>query len=438
MLSFDRGTFERFAASIEADFIQRALSATGTATIRKRRLPAVQVIWLVLGMALFRNQSIRDVARELDIALPTPSGKPAASSALVQARQRLGAEPLRWLFHLCAEVWAVASAQRHAWRGLSLYALDGTTVRVPDSPENRAAFGGHVTDRGNSGYPIARLVTLMALRSHLLLGAAIGRLREDERGLSTDLWSLVPDDSVLIVDRHFLAANALIPFERHGKNRQWLTRNRANRRWKTIKKLGSGDRLVEGEITAKALAQNPALPDTWTVRAIEYRRKGFRPQELLTSMLDPKEFPAEELVELYHERWEIELGYDEVKTEMLEREETIRSLKPDGVHQELWGLLLAYNLIRREMEEIAAEAKVAPTRISFVAALQSIRIELIRFAFAPPGNIPKRLARLRSDLTHFVLPERRARAYPRAVKLTRSPYKRKRTAATDAGRKAAK
>jgi len=144
-------------------------------------------------------------------------------------------------------------------------------------------------------------------------------------------------------------------------------------------------------------------------------------------MLNETRFPAAEIAELYHERWELELGFDEVKTQMLEREETIRSRKPAGVEQELWGLLLAYNLVRREMEQVAAEAGVPPNRISFIAALRLIRTTLLGLVFASPGVIPKRLQQLREDVGHFVLPERRrARRYPRAVKLKMSNYARKR------------
>lgn len=126
---------------------------------------------------------------------------------------------------------------------------------------------------------------------------------------------------------------------------------------------------------------------------------------------------------LYHERWEIELGYDEIKTEMLEREETIRSRIVVGVKQELRGLLLAYNLVRLEMERIAEEAGVEPIRISFVAAVRTIRTEWEWSAVtASPGAIPRHLAEMRSTIAAYVLPPRRERSYPRAVKLKMSNY----------------
>jgi hypothetical protein len=152
---------------------------------------------------------------------------------------------------------------------------------------------------------------------------------------------------------------------------------------------------------------------------------------LLTSLLDPERYPAAELVALYHERWEIELGYDEIKTHMLARQETIRSKTPQGVRQEIWGIAIAYNLVRLEMERAAAEANVEPNRISFVYALSLVCREWQR-ACAPRaaiGNIPRDLATLRLNLKRLVLPPRRpSRSYPRAVKIKMSNYARKRPA----------
>jgi hypothetical protein len=417
---------DRFRASIDPEWIDEALEATGTATVRRRRLPAEQVIWLVLGMGIYRNKPITEIVAELDLALPGRRGPRAASSSVSQARERLGDEPIRWLFERCAEVWAHTSARRHAWRGLALYGVDGTTVRLPDSDANRDHFGYSVAARGESGYPIARLVTLMALRSHLLAAARFGPQSTSEMTLSQDVWPLVPDESLCIVDRNFLSAAVLIPIAAHGHRRHWLTRAKSNTRWEVVRRLGRGDWLVEKEVSRWSRDANPTLPERWEMRAIRYQRKGFRPQTLLTSMTDPVAYPASEIFALYHERWEIELGYDEVKTVMLDREETTRSRTPRGVSQELWGLALAYNLVRLEMERIAEEAGVTPDRISFKSALMYIEHALLTLSPESAGRIPEHLRRLREDVAHFILPKRRQRSYPRAIKLKMSNYPRKR------------
>ncbi len=422
-------SFGRLLSSIDAAWIEEALEATGTATIRKRRLPAEQVVWLVLGLALYRDWSISRVVNHLHLALPGESGRGVVPSASIQARARLGDEPMRWLFERCAQSWAHASAGRHRYRGLALYGVDGTTVRTLDSAENRAHFGGQSGgDRGASGYPQARLVTLMALRSHLLAAARFGPYAVGETTMAEELWPELPDDSLCIVDREFLAVRCLSAIEDQDRNRHWMTRAKSRSRWRTVKRLGRGDELVELEFSDQTRRANPEMPERWLVRAIRYERPGFQPQTLLTSLHDHKKFPAREMVALYHERWELELGFDEVKTELLEREEALRSKTPRGVAQDLWSLGLLYNLVRLEMEQIAVEAGVPPTRISFIAALQFIQNCWLICAAMAPARIPRKLRRLREDLSQFILPPRRSeRLYPRAVKIKMSAYPKKRS-----------
>ena len=422
-------SFGRLLSSIDAAWIEEALEATGTATIRKRRLPAEQVVWLVLGLALYRDWSISRVVNHLHLALPGESGRGVVPSASIQARARLGDEPMRWLFERCAQSWAHASADRHRYRGLALYGVDGTTVRTLDSAENRAHFGGQSGgDRGASGYPQARVVTLMALRSHLLAAARFGPYAVGETTMAEELWPELPDDSLCIVDREFLAVRCLSAIEDQDRNRHWMTRAKSRSRWRTVKRLGRGDELVELEFSDQTRRANPEMPERWLVRAIRYERPGFQPQTLLTSLHDHKKYPAREMVALYHERWELELGFDEVKTELLEREEALRSKTPRGVAQDLWSLGLLYNLVRLEMEQIAAEAGLPPTRISFIAALQFIQNCWLICAAMAPARIPRKLRRLREDLSQFILPPRRSeRLYPRAVKIKMSAYPKKRS-----------
>jgi hypothetical protein len=423
----------RFQDHIDPIWIEEALEATGTATVRRRRLPADQVVWMVLGMGLLRDDAIERVVDSLDLALPGRGGL-VAKSAIAQARQRLGDEPLAYLFATTAAAWAAKSAERHSWRGLALYGADGTTLRVADTAENRLAFGGQGggAERGDSGYPLVRVLGLMALRSHLLSALRFADYRTGEVTLAEELWRELPDNSLTIVDRNFLVADHLTSLVRSGTNRHWLTRAKSTTRLKTLRRLGKDDEIVEIELSDQTRRRCPELPELWQARAIRYQRKGFRPSVLLTSLLDADKYPASELIELYHERWEIELGYDEIKTHMLARQETIRSKTPQGVRQEIWGIAIAYNLVRLEMERAAAEANIEPRRISFVYALALVCREWQR-ASAPRaaiGNIPRDLAILRLNLKRLVLPPRRSnRAFPRAVKIKMSNYPRKRPSA---------
>lgn len=422
--------FEAFRRNIDVAWIEQALAATGTATVRRRRLPAEEVVWVVLGMALFRDRPIEDVVSKLDLALP--GGGTVARSSVAQARARLGSEPMKWLFERCASTWAHASVATHAWRGLALYGIDGSSLRVPDTPENRTHFGGQSgRENSESGYPMARLVVLMVLRSHLLAGVWLGPYGgTHELEPAKQLCTSIPDNSLTVLDRGFLAAPMLLGIETGAQNRHWLTRAKSTSKWRVLRRQGKGDEIIEMDVSREARRQDASLPSTWTMRAIRYQRKGFRPQTLLTSLLDAERYPTEEIVALYHERWELELGYDELKTELLDRQETIRSKTRDGVEQEIWGLLLVYNLIRLEMERVANSANVEPTRISFVESLRLIRDEWLWLSVTSPGAIPKRLASMRANIKRYILPPRRPkRLYPRAVKIKMSNYDRKRPSA---------
>ena len=416
-----------FESHIDPQWIEEALSATGTATLRRRRLPAEQVVWLVLGMALLRDRPIHEVVSRLDLALPGQGGAArVAASTVSQARQRLGPKPMKWLFEHCSERWGFESAKSFDWHGLSVFALDGTTLRVADSDDNRAHFGLFHNRFGDSGYPQLRLVTLAAVSSHLIVAAAFGPHAESEQSYARGLWDKVPGDAVVLFDRCFSDATLFFRLQGVG-NRHWMTRAKKSTKWRVRKKLASDDLIVEMKVSSRAHEKNSALPETFLVRAVGYQRDPREPKQwLLTSLVDHHLYPTRDLIELYHQRWELELAYDEIKTHMLDRLETIRSRAPASVEQEMWGILLTYNLVRLEMQQLAREAKLTPSRIGFVTAMRFIRDEWAWCAVANPGTIPQKLARMRQDILAFVLPERRTnRRYPRAVKIKGTRYPKK-------------
>ena len=431
--------FAQFADELDAGFIELALRETGAASVRRRKIPAELVVWLVIGMAMFRDRSIQEVVNHLGLVLPKKgngtAGGHVVPSAVPQARTRVGAAPIELIFMSTAEHWALPAAREATWRGLSLFGVDGTVLRVADTEENRSAFGLPGSGRGQAGYPQVRIVTLMALRSHLMAAAAIGPCRGKQTGelsLARELWSQVPENSLTVLDKLFLSHADLYEVVCGGSsapngNRHWLVRAKSNTKWTTVQRFGSGDGLVQIKPTTQARKANPDLPETLVVRAVKYQIKGFRPQWLLTSLVDAEAYPAKEVAGLYHERWELEVGYDEVKTHMLEREEALRSKTAEGTRQEVWGVLLAYNLIRRKILHVARSFGLQPNRISFRHSLQLIRVFCLVEAWtSAPGNLPRRLEGLCDLLSELlVLPPRRSeRRYKRHVKIKMSPYKR--------------
>jgi transposase IS4-like protein/DDE family transposase len=415
---------------LDIDWIRRALEATGTASIRRRKLPAEYAVWTVIGMGLLRDRPIPDVVRHLNLVLPDAKGPRGlgrvTGGAVVQARDRLGAEPLAVLFADTADNWATASADKYRWHGLAVHGVDGSTLRIPDTEENEAEFGRPGASRGRAAYPQVRVVALMVLRSHLLAAVRFGPSTSSEVKLAEDLWPLLADHSITLVDRGFISYKVLHDIQSGGTNRHWLTRSKANLKSTVIKRLGRGDVVVDLPINRHLRRIHPDLPDTLQVRAIRYQRRGSRPQTLLTSLLDPNRYPAAEIAELYHERWEMEIGFDEIKTHTLEREETLRSRAPERIRQELWGLVIGYNLVRLVMEQAAQQRGLPPRRISYRSALLLVRNFWLSTWQVATGNIPRRLEILHDDVAFHLLPERRPRSYPRAVKIKMSNYPLKR------------
>jgi hypothetical protein len=397
------------------------------------------VVWLVIAMALFRDCAIRTVVTHLGLALPSQKrkkGKPAsavASSAVTQSRSRLGDEPMRLIFESSGEVWSDEAADGDRWCGLALYGVDGSSLRVPDTEENEEEFGRPGSSRGQSGYPQLRLVALMALRSHLLRAAAIGRCKgkgTSEQLLARELWPKVPERSLTMGDKGFLNYGAMhhLHHDKAGArtSRHWLIPAKSNTQCKTLEILADGSEIAEVKIGNAARKKYPSAPKTMRVRVVTYQVDGWPVRRLLCSLLDPDLYPADEIAGLYHERWEIELGYAELKIHMLERKEALRSRKPKGAKQEVWGILIAYNLVRLKMVEAAADAGLPPTRMSFKDSLHLIRIFAAANAWtAPPGTMATQLRMLREMLAMLVLPKRRSkRRYKRHVKIKMSGYKR--------------
>jgi hypothetical protein len=212
-----------------------------------------------------------------------------------------------------------------------------------------------------------------------------------------------------------------------GTNRHLMIRMTSNLKPAVVEHLSDGTLLVELQPRKELLKTHPGLPPKLTGRVIEYKPPGGQASRLFVTLVDPASHPARELIELYHERWELEVAYDELKTHMLERRESLHSKKPEGVYQELWGLPLTYNLVRREMLLTAKNNNLPPQRISFWSSLLWIRNFWVTAWNSTQGAIPQHVGELRSTHNVLILPERRSdRRYPRHVKIKMSNYNRNR------------
>jgi hypothetical protein len=159
---------------------------------------------------------------------------------------------------------------------LALYGADGTTLRVPDSAENSAHFG-HASSgtRGESGYPIVRMVAVMALRSHVVANACFGPYKKGEHALASELWEGIPDDSLTIIDKNFLSAQLLLSLQTNGTNRHWLIPAKVDTKWRQLKCFAKGDELVEMNVSREAKRKDPSLPKPGPPERFAISEKAF-------------------------------------------------------------------------------------------------------------------------------------------------------------------
>lgn len=400
---------DELSALIDPAWIEQALAASGKASIRRRKLPAEHAVWLVIGLALFRSRPLWQVVQQLELsldgqALPAPS-------ASVQARQRLGEEPMAQLFGVLSRAW---SRDRQAEQPLRVLAVDGVVWSAPDTPDNRAQLGSCSTQHGPLPWPQIRATCLMDTHSHELLEAKIGGMDCGELSLAAQFQG--QDHSVTLFDRAYFSAAFLLDWQAAGEQRHWLMRAKDNLRHERLQPLGPGDWLIRMPVSPRARQLRPELPSHWQARLIEVN-VGGRLRRFITSLQDAQAYPARPLADLYRQRWEIELGFREIKQSLQDGEPVLRSKQPELVRQELWGVLIAYTLLRRWMREMAAHAEVEPQRISFHAASYAIVNLLTVTSLDSAGTLPKQVAALLAQSRYFVLPPRRTeRHFPRVVK----------------------
>lgn len=413
--------FERFASLIDPAWIAEALRQTGTVSLRRRRLPAERMVWLVIGLALFRNEPIWHIVQQLDLA-DGPISRTPVPSAAVAARERLGEAPMAWLFDRLAKCWGdIPIPEQELFHGLRSFAVDGVIWSVPDTSLNCEHFERPSNATAQGAWPQLRAVCLMDTYSHLIRAAEFGGYRTAERTLVKPLIHAVPDNSLTIFDRAYFSAAFLLDWQQAGQQRHWLMRARTRLRYDVVHQLTPDDCLVRLPMSRQARKLHPEWPSHWQARLIRCM-VGGQPRQFLTSLCDARRFPAREIAAHYAQRWEIELGFREIKQGMLKNTKTLRSKLPELVRQEVWGMLIAYNLLRHEIARMAEDLRVPPQRLSFQWLALAITTALYHWPLQTPGTFPKRLVWLRQQARAYLLPQRRTRNYPRVIKPPRAKY----------------
>lgn len=427
---FNFSDLSTFTQNIPVEWVESALHLSTQASIRRRRLPADQVLWLVLGMALFRDEPVHEVARRLNIcAQGLASEHLLARSGLTEARKRLAADPVEWLFRKTGSRWAGERYDGDTWQDLQVFAVDGALLRTPDTPELREHFGsGNTATERQTPLPMLRLVALMNVRTHLILDAQLSPYRRSEMRLADAFLQQIPNHSVTLFDKGFWSADLLLSLATAGDNRHWLIPARKNLVSEEVIRYGKQDRLLRMKVSPQARKRNPDLPAYWDVREVSYEVRG-KVRTVLTS-LPADRYNAKAVASLYQERWEIELGFRDIKSSMQQNAVTLRSKKIELIYQEVWGLLLAYNVIRREASQAATAFGRPPSEVRFKPVCQYIAVQLIVMAAANPISATgRRLSALRAGIGGLFLNHRPRPSRPRTVKISKTRYPVNRNAA---------
>ncbi|MEV6259144.1 IS4 family transposase [Nocardia sp. NPDC051911] len=410
---FAPGHLGELTRIVSFDLVDAALEAAGAVQSRVRLLPSRVVVYLLLAGALFTGIGYRQVWARLCAGLPGGVAVCPGSSALSQALRRVGVKPLRALFDLVRG--PAAGAVR--WRGLLVCAIDGTTLFVPDSAANVAGYGRHGGGHAQAGYPMLRLLAVVACGTRTVVDVVFGPFRVAETAYAPRLSGCLKPGMLLLADRNF-TVTALIE-QITGTGADLLFRAKLNRRVPAIAHLSDGSWLTRaGAATVRVIDAEIAVTCAGGPRRTERYR-------LITSLTDHYRYPAADLVTLYHQRWEIETSYFELKSTILGGR-VLRARTPAGVAQEVYALLITYQALRTAIADTAlAVTDFSPDRGSFTIALHTARDQLIHAATVLTTTTIDLIGTIGRAVLTDPLPPRRARTSPRIVKRAISKHRAK-------------
>jgi hypothetical protein len=424
---FAPGHLGELTQVVPFELVDEALAVGGGRERRVRRLPSRVVVYLLLAGALFESMGWSQVWSRLTASLPDPPRVPAGSS-ITEAMRRVGSRPLKALFDLVkGPVAVVATRQVARFADLLVVAIDGTQIALPDTEVNAVVFAKpKAGPNGATGYPMLRLVVLIACGTRSVLEAVFGTDQVGELTYAGRLTSAMRAGMLILADRNFFATGFLTTLTETGADFLIRAKTGTNSlRLPVLERLGDGTAisLIAGKrvrVVEAAITVTITDPDTGDERREEHHYR------LVTSLLDPAVASAFDLVRLYHERWEIESSYFELKSTMLAGR-VLRGQHPDAVVQETWAVLCAYQILRTAMADaILHRPDIDPDRASFTVALNTARDQITRAAaIIATGTKIDLIGRIGTAVIDAVLPARRARTHTRAVKRAISKYRAK-------------
>ena len=415
---------------IDSETIQQVLSETGRINPRACKLTHEVMLRVVLAMGIFTDLPIRQVFKQ------TRFGRQGEAtpcrSTFCHARQRLGVAPVKRLFDQLVHPVATPETPGAFYRGLRLMGIDGVVLNLPDRPANDKTFGRPSGgDRGDGAFPQIRKVSLVELGTHVEVAFVAKPITTGEQAALPALLKQMPEDALLLWDRGFFSYELWKMLT--SRQIRLLVRVKKNLVLQPIRRLSDDSYLAKIYPTAydREKDRHGIL-----VRVIRYklddpRRVGHDEEHvLLTNLFDEELYPAEELIPLYHERWEEELVFDEQKTHQDPRRASkpanLRSETPAGVVQELYALSLAHFVVRAFMFDSAATVGLDPDRLSFTGCFQILKCRLPECDARSPTSFTAWYQALLWEMSEERTEPRRNRINPRVIKQKMSKWPKKR------------
>jgi len=370
------------------ELIHQVLSKHDAHSQRIRSIPAAVTCYYCMALSLYPEAAYEDVFSAVTQGLAWQHRSEAvpavAKSSISAARNKLGYAPLQSLHELACTPLADPLKQPEAfYAGLRLVAMDGSNFEIPAEPENIKEFGYPGSRTGHAAYPQAQCAVLVECATHAILGANLGPYRAAEWDVCQPLLSRLKPGMLCLADRGFNGYSHWKAASETGAQLLW--RCASNRQLPVIKEFEDGSYLsaIYPDTKSRSTRSGEII-----VRVIEYSLPGMPDAQeryrLMTTLLDPVQAPALELAAIYHERWEVEAVFDELKTHLVQRRRTLRSKTPDGVRQEFYGWVLMHYAVCWLMHEAASKHRLLQRKLSFTGHVQLLRRSQPRSGAFPP------------------------------------------------------
>ncbi len=393
------------------------------------------IVWAFLTQVASKDQTCRQTVARVLAYLVTSGREPcsARTGAYCKARQKLSQQFLRRLTLSVGEQVEQGAPGGWRWKGRRALLADGTTVTAPDTPANQAVYPQSPSQQPGLGFPIIRLVVLLTLATAVLIGAAMGPYSGKETGETALLRTLldqVQAGDVLVADRYYCSYWMIALARGRGADVVFRLHQCRAYDFRRGRRLGAGDHVVVWVKPQRPDWMDPetyaAIPETLTLREARtfVDTPGYRAQELVivTTMTDGDTYTKDDLLDLYHDRWHVELDIEAIKQSL--QMDVLRCKTPAMVQKEIWAHLLVYNLVRKVMAQAALTEDINPRTISFRGALQTLQEFRAALVQAPAEALaPLAEVLLAAIATHRV-GDRPDRCEPRAVKRRPKEYDR--------------